>query len=220
MRETRQASILGEYLGSGCVTEATGIVSIHADGEGLRRAIKLALADAGLQPDAVGMIIAHGNGTRASDASEAAAILQVFGKNPPPVTAFKWAFGHLLAASGMLDVVLALRALCGKESCRESPRYRRRIRPWLHSPSPHRHRNRAATSPLSTVAVSAAPTSPCWCARRDNRSMPDGRRPHEPRYLANRSLRCCWLPGRAAAVPKRLGMARPCITCCRCAAAW
>ena len=46
------------------------------------------------------MIVAHGNGTRASDASEALALQRVFGNNLPPVTAFKWAFGHLIAASG------------------------------------------------------------------------------------------------------------------------
>ena len=57
------------------------------------------------------MIVAHGNGTRASDASEAAAIRRVFGAATPPVTAFKWAFGHLLAAAGILDSVLALAAL-------------------------------------------------------------------------------------------------------------
>ena len=57
------------------------------------------------------MIVAHGNGTRASDASEAAAIRRVFGQASPPVTAFKWAFGHLIAASGITDLVLALDAL-------------------------------------------------------------------------------------------------------------
>ena len=57
------------------------------------------------------MIVAHGSGTRPSDASEAAAILRVFGATAPPVTAFKWAFGHPLAASGILDAVLALVAL-------------------------------------------------------------------------------------------------------------
>jgi len=73
--------------------------------------MELALADANLSPGAAGMIVAHGNGTRASDASEATAIRRVFGKDPPPVTAFKWAFGHLVAASGALDLLLALQAL-------------------------------------------------------------------------------------------------------------
>jgi len=107
----RGATILGEFLGSGCVTEATGILDLRPDGDGVSRAIEAALANASLKPEAVGMIVAHGNGTRASDASEAAGICRVFGKTPPPVTAFKWAVGHLIASSGALDCVLALRAL-------------------------------------------------------------------------------------------------------------
>jgi 3-oxoacyl-[acyl-carrier-protein] synthase-1 len=61
------------------------------------------------------MIVAHGNGTRQSDLSEAAAIRGVFGAAMPPVTAFKWAFGHLIAAAGIVDAVLALAALKRRE---------------------------------------------------------------------------------------------------------
>jgi 3-oxoacyl-[acyl-carrier-protein] synthase-1 len=107
----RQAAILGEFLGSGCTTEAIGLVDVRPDGDGLSRAIQIALADADIAPQAVGMIVAHGNGTPASDASEARALRRVFGDNLPPVTAFKWSFGHLIAASGVLDLVLALTAL-------------------------------------------------------------------------------------------------------------
>ena len=109
--QARKAAILGEFLGHGCVTEATGVVDLRPDGDGPARAIALALADAGIAAADVGMIVAHGNGTLASDASEAKAILRVFDGNPPPVTAFKWAVGHLIAASGILDLVLALEAL-------------------------------------------------------------------------------------------------------------
>jgi len=110
----RGATILGEVLGSGCATEGTGIVEIRADGDGLARAIRLALAEAAVSPDDVGLIVAHGNGTPASDASEAAAIHRVFGSCLPPITAFKWACGHLISASGALDLVLAVTALrCG-----------------------------------------------------------------------------------------------------------
>jgi 3-oxoacyl-[acyl-carrier-protein] synthase I len=107
----RQARVWGEFLGSGCATEATGVVGIRTDGDGLRRAMELALAEAKLAPAQVGLIVAHGNGTLASDASEAVAIRRVFGGNPPPITAFKWAIGHTIAASGALDVALALTAL-------------------------------------------------------------------------------------------------------------
>jgi len=64
-----------------------------------------------LDPSDVGVIVAHGNGTLVPDASEAYAIRRIFGDVPPPVTAFKWAFGHLLTASGMIDAVLALESL-------------------------------------------------------------------------------------------------------------
>ncbi|MBI4574390.1 MAG: 3-oxoacyl-ACP synthase [candidate division NC10 bacterium] len=107
----REAKILGEFLGSGCASEAQGLLSIRRDGEGLAYAIAVALENAGIRAADVGMIVAHGNGTRQSDASEATAIRRVFGPTPPPVTAFKWAFGHLLAASGILEAVLALVAL-------------------------------------------------------------------------------------------------------------
>ena len=107
----RHAHVRGEFLGSGCTTEASGIVEVRSDGDGLSRAIELALADAELAPGQVGVVVAHGNGTRMSDASEARAIRRVFGEDPPPVTGFKWAFGHTIAASGALDLVLALTAL-------------------------------------------------------------------------------------------------------------
>jgi 3-oxoacyl-[acyl-carrier-protein] synthase I len=107
----RGATIVGEFLGSGCVTEGTGVVDVRPDGSGLSRAIELALADAGVAASSVGMIVAHGNGTRASDASEAIALRRVFGDNLPPITAFKWSVGHLIAASGVVDLLLALTCL-------------------------------------------------------------------------------------------------------------
>jgi len=139
--QARGATVLGEFLGSGCVTEGVGVLEVRADGDGLSRAIKLALAEAGITADAVGMIVAHGNGTPASDASEARAIKRVFGNKPPPVTSFKWAYGHLIAASGVIDLVLALTAL------------RKGVLPGiatLHTPDPE----------ILPFPVSAGPQSP------------------------------------------------------------
>ena len=107
----RNASVLGEVLGGGVACEAEGLFTIRDDGDGVARAVRQALEDAKLRPEDVGMIVAHGNGTPQSDASEAAALRGVFGAAMPPVTAFKWAFGHLIAAAGILDAVLALGAL-------------------------------------------------------------------------------------------------------------
>jgi 3-oxoacyl-[acyl-carrier-protein] synthase-1 len=86
-------------------------VELRADGDGLRRAIQNALTAAAISAEEVGLVVAHGNGTPGSDASEARALRRVFGHSLPPVTAFKWSAGHLIAASGVLDLVLALIAL-------------------------------------------------------------------------------------------------------------
>ena len=104
----------GEVLGGGHVCEAKGLLAIRDDGDGTARAIELALADAGLDRGDVAMIVAHGNGTPQSDASEARAILRVFGTTCPPVTAFKWAIGHLIAAAGIVEATIALAALRAK----------------------------------------------------------------------------------------------------------
>lgn len=107
----RGARIMGEVLGSGVGTEAMGPLALREDGQGLARAMTLALEDAGLRPADVGMIVAHANGTPQSDTSEAAAIQSTFGGDIPPITGFKWSFGHLIAASGAIETVLALLAL-------------------------------------------------------------------------------------------------------------
>ena len=109
----RGVTPLGEILGGGYACEAEGLVAIRDDGDGVARAITAALEDAELRPSDVGMIVAHANGTQQSDISEAAAIRSVFGtgSNAPPVTGFKWAFGHLIAAAGIVDMVIALAAL-------------------------------------------------------------------------------------------------------------
>jgi 3-oxoacyl-[acyl-carrier-protein] synthase-1 len=107
----RGAKVVGEVLGGGHTSEATGLLAIRDDGDGLARAIGDALHDAKLGAADIGMIVAHGNGTRPSDASEATALRKVFGDAMPPVTAFKWSIGHLIAAAGIVEAVMALEAL-------------------------------------------------------------------------------------------------------------
>ncbi len=108
---SRNAPVLGEILGGGHACEAQGLIAIRDDGDGVARAIRQALDDAGIAAADVGMIVAHGNGVWQSDMSEAVAISTVFGANPPPVTAFKWAIGHLIAAAGIVETTIALAAL-------------------------------------------------------------------------------------------------------------
>ena len=109
--QERGAAVLGEVLGSGNADDALGLLPVREDGDGLARAIDMALAASGLAARDVGMVVAHGNGTPNSDASEARALRRVFGSDMPPVTGFKWSLGHLLAAAGLVEAVLALGAL-------------------------------------------------------------------------------------------------------------
>jgi 3-oxoacyl-(acyl-carrier-protein) synthase len=107
----RGAPVLGTIIGTGVTTEGIGVLGIRADGDGEARAMEMALEEAGIGPQDVGLIAAHGNGTINSDLSEAEAIRRVFGADMPPVTSFKWALGHTMAAAGAIDAVIALRCL-------------------------------------------------------------------------------------------------------------
>ena len=109
--ERRSARIYGEVLGSSVVSEAEGVLSVREDGAGVRRAIRLALEDSEMSPDEIGMISAHANGTRVSDASEARAFVDVFGASSIPVTGFKWSLAHTVAASGVIESILSLLCL-------------------------------------------------------------------------------------------------------------
>ncbi|AJP05332.1 beta-ketoacyl synthase [Streptomyces cyaneogriseus subsp. noncyanogenus] len=77
----------------------------------LRRAIELALADAGLEPDGVDLVVADAAGVAELDAQEADALRAVFGPFGVPVCAPKTMVGRLMAGAGPLDVVCALLAL-------------------------------------------------------------------------------------------------------------
>lgn len=105
----RNATVYGEILGAATTSEAQGVFALRPDGDGETRAIRLAIEDADLAPRDVGMVVAHGNGTLQSDASEAGGIVAALGD--VPVTAFKWCVGHTLAAAGTVETVLALLAL-------------------------------------------------------------------------------------------------------------
>ncbi len=111
----RGATCYAELAGGVTASEAMGLFSIEAEGEQLATLLSRLLEQQQLRPADVGLVVAHGNGNKKSDISEAHAIHQVFGDYQVPVTAFKWAMGHTICASGVLDAVLATYAL--KEHC-------------------------------------------------------------------------------------------------------
>lgn len=104
----RGATIQGEIAGHG----ATFDPPAHSGRpRNLGRAIELALDDAGLVPDDVGVVFADADGSPESDRAEAEALVRYFGPHGVPVTAPKTMIGRLCSGGAPLDVVLALRAL-------------------------------------------------------------------------------------------------------------
>jgi 3-oxoacyl-[acyl-carrier-protein] synthase II len=107
----RGAAVWGEVLGYGLSNDATHITRPSAQGQAA--AVRAALQSAGLQPEAVDAINAHGTGTQANDVTETAAIRTVFGAHADriPISATKALHGHLLGAGGALEGLLSLLAL-------------------------------------------------------------------------------------------------------------
>ena len=112
--KARGAPVMGHVIGYGLATDAAHITRPSVEGQA--RALALALADAGVEPDAIGYINAHGTGTAANDGVETAAIRQVFGPRAAatPVSSTKSMHGHLLGAAGALELVAALLAARGR----------------------------------------------------------------------------------------------------------
>jgi 3-oxoacyl-[acyl-carrier-protein] synthase-1 len=107
----REATCYGELAGGVSASEAAGLFSIETEGEHLASLLTQLLEQQQLSPADIGLVVAHGNGNQKSDISEAHAIRHVFGDYQVPVTAFKWAMGHTVCASGVLDAVLTTYAM-------------------------------------------------------------------------------------------------------------
>jgi 3-oxoacyl-[acyl-carrier-protein] synthase II len=113
----RGARVLGRVLGYGASADAFHITQPPDDGAGAQRAMRAALAEAGLAPEAVDHVNAHGTGTRQGDVAETRALHAVFGAHASRLTvsATKSMTGHLLGAAGAVEAaytVLALGAQC------------------------------------------------------------------------------------------------------------
>ncbi|PJN36165.1 3-oxoacyl-ACP synthase [Streptomyces sp. CB02959] len=111
--EARGARILAEVAGYAGVTEAVKMTSSSRDGSDYAECIRAALADAGLAPEDIDHVNAHGTSTEANDTCEAAALHTVFGARAAtlPITGNKSAMGHSLANSGAAEAVLSVLSL-------------------------------------------------------------------------------------------------------------
>ncbi|MDU0342574.1 beta-ketoacyl-ACP synthase II [Bosea rubneri] len=108
----RGATPLAELVGYGTTSDAHHITSGPEDGNGARRAMEIAIAQAGIAPREIGHLNAHATSTPIGDLGELAAIRTLFGSNGGiAVSATKSATGHLLGAAGGLGAIFAILAL-------------------------------------------------------------------------------------------------------------
>ncbi|MAG20871.1 MAG: beta-ketoacyl-[acyl-carrier-protein] synthase II [Candidatus Marinimicrobia bacterium] len=111
--QSREAEIYGEAVGYGATADAYHITQPAPGGEGAIRAMKHAIADAGIEAKAVDYINAHGTSTQYNDKNETTAIRVVFGDHADTlmVSSTKSMTGHLLGASGGIEAIACLQTI-------------------------------------------------------------------------------------------------------------
>lgn len=109
----RGAPIYGEILGYGSTADAYRVTDIHPDGRGAIACMRQALRDAGLNPNDVHYVNAHGTSTEVNDKVETLACKGVFGDDARrvPVSSTKSMMGHLIAAAGVTELIVCLLAI-------------------------------------------------------------------------------------------------------------
>lgn len=96
-----------EFCAYGNACDAYHATSPHPEGEGLEKAIRAALLQAGLQPEDIAFVNAHGTSTRANDLCESKVFHRVFGKDVPFLSTKGWT-GHTLGAAGTLELAFTV----------------------------------------------------------------------------------------------------------------
>lgn len=108
--QKRGATILAEIVGYGNTCDAYHMTSPHPEGLGARKAMHLALQEAGISASDIDYVNAHGTSTPANEKGESQAIVAVLGKEVP-VSSTKSFTGHLLGAAGAVEAIATIEAM-------------------------------------------------------------------------------------------------------------
>jgi 3-oxoacyl-[acyl-carrier-protein] synthase II len=109
--KSRKSKPLAQVKGYGNACDAYHQTASSPEGKGATLAMQAALKMSGLNADDINYINAHGTGTQNNDESEGNAIINVFGKIPPPVSSTKSLTGHTTSASGGVEAVISILAI-------------------------------------------------------------------------------------------------------------
>ncbi len=110
---SRGASILAEVVGYGSSADAFRITDTHPEGRGAALCMEMALSDAGVKPEDIDYISAHGTGTQENDGTETLAVKVVFGEAAykVPMSSIKSMTGHLIGAAGAVELITCVLAI-------------------------------------------------------------------------------------------------------------